>query len=89
MASIGNSFVLRNNLKRCPEEVGDNAVKCKHCGSMLDSRGEDTLDRAVTIGSGHTPLRYNTLDSAANTGGKVSINWTGDTGFGVVMEAGE
>lgn len=75
-------------MKRCPEEVGDNAVKCKHCGSMLDSRGKKALDRAVTIGSGQTLFLHNILNLIVATGRKSFINRVINTNC-VVMAAGE
>ena len=39
-------------MKRCPYcdgEIRENAIKCKHCGSMLDGHGADTLDKRITM----------------------------------------
>ena len=44
----------------CDEEVRDNAVKCKHCGSMLGNA--DTIDSARTERSGRQLSSDDTLD---------------------------
>ena len=59
-------------MKRCPycdEEVRGNAIKCKHCGSMLEHTNGDTLDEAVTLSQTGTVSQYDTLDRAVTLGG--------------------
>lgn len=61
-------------MRRCPycdKEIRDNALKCKHCGKLLNRHDTDTLDRAVTPGQQSKQPQYDTL--AATTGGEATI----------------
>jgi formylglycine-generating enzyme required for sulfatase activity len=85
-------------MKRCPycdEEVRDNAVKCKHCGSMLGGTDRDTLDRAVTLGDPDSGPQYDTLDAEATQDREAAtlasqyriVKKIGEGGMGVVYLA--
>ena len=85
-------------MKRCPycdEEVRENAIKCKHCGSVLESTGSDTLDRAVTLSGTDSGPQYDTLDVAATQGAEAMIladqyrvlKKIGEGGMGIVYLA--
>lgn len=85
-------------MRRCPyckEEIHDEAIKCKHCGSMLRGQGTDTLDAAVTIGGEQPSQQYDTLDAAATQGREATIlgnqyrilKKIGEGGMGVVYLA--
>ena len=85
-------------MKRCPYcdgEIRENAIKCKHCGSMLDGHGADTLDKRITM-PGEQPLhQYDTLDVSATQGQDATIlarqyrivKKIGEGGMGVVYLA--
>ena len=85
-------------MKRCPycaEQIQDDAIKCKHCGELLNRHNTDTLDRAVTFGSTDSGPQYDTLDVAATEGAEATIlagqfrivKKIGEGGMGVVYKA--
>jgi serine/threonine protein kinase len=63
-------------LKQCPyckEEIHDEAVKCKHCRSMLSDAEADVFGGAVSPEGTNEQPQYDTLDVAVTQGREATV----------------
>ena len=59
----------------CKEEIADEAIKCKHCGSMLNQKAASQIDSAP-VDSNELPFYKDKFDKFNAKGGfLVTWNW--------------